>query len=120
MKILIEAGNIDIDNICINVANMDIINNPYPLLDNFDTSKQIGTCTVFKHDNKLYGNIDLYHTLDINKLYPAIGYSSIRGDYTFKNRVRFINYPKLLSVSLCDNENADPLIKSIGEQLKEQ
>lgn len=64
MKILIEkedALKVKFDN-----------KKPYPILLDFDNSKNIGYGTVFIEDGKMYANITLNRNING---YPAIGYT---------------------------------------------
>ena len=123
--IVVEVGNTGNGTKISEEGLKSISDQDIPVNWNFDINKPLGTArTKMNEDGQLEVEISLYPEellpkgsgAIIDKLFPAIG-GKITQSHT-RDGFRLIDKVEIASVSLSNQPNADPLIKSIGEQIK--
>lgn len=96
--------------------------NVVPLTEalNHEFMENLGTCELYKDNDKLKANIELPDK-DFNDFYPAIQFTYDRKDVELDESIGVFKYNniKLEAVGLCTSGNVDKSIKTIGEQIKE-
>lgn len=114
-RFVVETDQPDENGTTINLAGVENMDN-LPILFNFsmDIKDVITYCKVWHHDGKLICEADLQDKwLDLN---PAIGFQAI--DYKVQPVGRHYNKVKLFAVGLCTNQNLNPSIKTVRDQMQ--
>ncbi len=109
--ITIEKGNPGLgDSPTLDTTGMEV-SGEIPVQMNF--KDQIGTARVYMDGNEVKADLEIDKPGDFTGCWPAIS-GRIR-----KKIGNVITQFQLLSVSICSQQNADPSIKTIGEQWKQ-
>ena len=113
VKFVIEDGSIDALGNKVSIDGMQVPNKKVLLTRDFDVTKPIGRCDVFKEDGLLKAEAEIPD--ELIDAYPAISFKILdfeAGDDGLMN----ITDARLSGVSLCWRPNTNPSIKKISEQ----
>lgn len=114
MKILVKVLNFNkidsVGDIFLSDCKINISCNPLPVLDNFDSTKPIGTAIIKRKQDGLYAMLDL--KLNKKNFYPAIGFQPI--EWINKNTKRIYKDIILWVIGLSNTPNEDESIKIIS------
>lgn len=123
IKVIIATGNVDMDDDKIIIDSVNAPKLAVPVTLNFDQSKVIGIADIDVDGNNIVATL-MVDGNDLKMLTPAISFRTKKEDLKFMNGKGDpyfeINNLNIESIGLCSSPNADPNVKSIGEQLKDQ
>ncbi|MGN6436861.1 MAG: hypothetical protein ACTHMM_10025 [Agriterribacter sp.] len=117
VKFVVATGNVDSEGDILKLEGMTLKGNPVHVIKEFSLKVEdhVGMAKIDIDEKKIMASMELPE--ELFGLTPAIGIKPIKTH--MEGEVRVIDEFKLMCVALCANPNADPNVKTIGEQITE-
>jgi len=121
-KTLIERGKLGRDKVIINLDNLILPEEEFPVyLENANVDKEnIGTARIYRDPKThwLLADIDLPSNKIYLKLYPTVAISiTSPDDCHYTGNIRTVNYAIMIGIVLSQNPNNDSRIVPLGKRI---